>query len=91
MYEEDEMTAPIASGSFYTDGMIVMPCSMKSLAGIAAGYGGNLILRGGCLYQGRAEAGAGPKRNAFKQDSSQKYERGSKAWLHAGAAHADLL
>ena len=55
VYEEDEMTAPIASGSFYTDGMIVMPCSMKSLAGIAAGYGENLILRGAdvCIKEGR--------------------------------------
>lgn len=55
VYAEEEMTAPIASGSFCTDGMIVMPCSMKTLAGIVTGYGENLILRSAdvCLKEGR--------------------------------------
>lgn len=37
--------APIASGSFQTAGMIVIPCSMGSLSGMAAGASGNLIER----------------------------------------------
>ncbi|TSB46909.1 UbiX family flavin prenyltransferase [Alkalicoccobacillus porphyridii] len=37
--------APIASGSFKTAGMIVIPCSMGSLSGIASGASGNLIER----------------------------------------------
>ncbi|MDQ0205914.1 UbiX family flavin prenyltransferase [Alkalicoccobacillus murimartini] len=37
--------APIASGSFRTEGMIVIPCSMGSLSGMAAGASGNLIER----------------------------------------------
>lgn len=44
-YEEYEMDAPIASGSFKTDGMIIAPCSMKTVASIAHGIATNLILR----------------------------------------------
>jgi flavin prenyltransferase len=44
-YGFHEMAAPIASGSFLTDGMIVCPCSMRSLAAIAMGQGDNLLTR----------------------------------------------
>jgi 4-hydroxy-3-polyprenylbenzoate decarboxylase len=40
-----DLTSKLASGSFQTDGMIVIPCSMKTLAGIATGYSDNLLLR----------------------------------------------
>jgi 4-hydroxy-3-polyprenylbenzoate decarboxylase len=40
-----EFTAPVASGSFQTDGMIVIPCSMGTLSGIAHGASGNLLER----------------------------------------------
>ena len=54
-YEPEDMTAEVASGSFWTDGMIVAPCSMKSLAGIVSGYSDNLLLRAAdvCLKEGR--------------------------------------
>ncbi len=39
------MGATIASGTFVTAGMVVVPCSMKTLAGIAHGYSDNLLLR----------------------------------------------
>jgi 4-hydroxy-3-polyprenylbenzoate decarboxylase len=45
VYDVNDVSAPIVSGSFKTDGMIVIPCSMKTLAGIAHGYSENLILR----------------------------------------------
>ena len=44
-YDADDLGAAIASGTFPTDGMIVVPCSMKTLAGIVTGYSENLLLR----------------------------------------------
>lgn len=44
-YKPDNLMAPVASGSFRTDGMIIIPCSMKTLAGLASGYADNLLLR----------------------------------------------
>jgi 4-hydroxy-3-polyprenylbenzoate decarboxylase len=44
-HEEGNLAAPISSGSFRTEGMFVVPCSMKSLSGIAHGYAQNLIER----------------------------------------------
>jgi flavin prenyltransferase len=41
----DDQTAPISSGSFLVDGMVVVPCSMKTLAGIRTGYADGLIAR----------------------------------------------
>ncbi|WP_029590964.1 non-oxidative hydroxyarylic acid decarboxylases subunit B [Franconibacter pulveris] len=40
-----DQAATISSGSFHTDGMIVIPCSMKTLAGIRAGYAEGLVGR----------------------------------------------
>jgi len=44
-YAPGDIGACIASGSFATAAMIVAPCSMKSLAAIAHGYGDNLLTR----------------------------------------------
>lgn len=44
-YKISDLTAPISSGSFLTQGMIIIPCSMKTLAGISCGYSDNLLLR----------------------------------------------
>ncbi|SKA38771.1 UbiX family flavin prenyltransferase [Consotaella salsifontis] len=45
LYRDDDLGAAIASGSFPVDGMVVVPCSMKSVAGIHSGYAENLLLR----------------------------------------------
>ncbi|MFC0265877.1 UbiX family flavin prenyltransferase [Alloscardovia macacae] len=44
-YEPTEIGARPASGSYPTAGMVVVPCSMKTLAGIHSGYAENLLLR----------------------------------------------
>ncbi|PVX27801.1 MAG: hypothetical protein CW716_00420 [Candidatus Bathyarchaeum sp.] len=45
IYDVDDWSAPIVSGSYKTDGVVVVPCSMKTLAGIANGFAENVILR----------------------------------------------
>lgn len=54
-YTRGDIAGAIASGSFRTSGMVVIPCSMKSLAGIALGYTDDLLTRAAdvCLKERR--------------------------------------
>jgi len=45
LYSNKDFTAPIASGSYPTQGMVIIPCSMGTLGHIASGAGTNLIHR----------------------------------------------
>ena len=45
VYHNDDLTAPPASGSFVTSGMIISPCTIKTLSGIANSYSDNLLVR----------------------------------------------
>lgn len=45
VYDNENLGAKPSSGSFITDGMVIVPCSMKSLSSIANGYSDNLISR----------------------------------------------
>lgn len=55
VHSSHNMAASVSSGSFKTDGMIVIPCCMKTVAGIVSGYADNLLLRAVdvCLKEGR--------------------------------------
>jgi len=43
VYDEHDLSAPLASGAFATTGMVIAPCSMRTLAAIANGLADNLI------------------------------------------------
>ena len=45
VYDNDDLGASVSSGSFRTDGMIVIPCSIKTLSGVAHSYNESLLTR----------------------------------------------
>ncbi|MGD0659474.1 MAG: UbiX family flavin prenyltransferase [Syntrophorhabdales bacterium] len=45
VYQETNLAASLSSGSFLTEGMVVIPCTIKTLSGIAHSYNNNLIVR----------------------------------------------
>jgi flavin prenyltransferase len=45
VYDYQDMAASLSSGSFLTEGMVVIPCTIKSLSGIANSYNENLLVR----------------------------------------------
>ena len=45
VYDNRDVGAALASGSFLTDGMVVAPCTIKTLSGIANSYTNNLLVR----------------------------------------------
>lgn len=45
VYSNDNLAASLASGSVRTDGMVIAPCSIKTLSGVANSYADNLLVR----------------------------------------------
>ena len=54
-YQINDLRAPVASGTYPTAGMVIMPASMNSIASLAGGLSGNLLLRAAdvCLKERR--------------------------------------
>ena len=45
VYDPDDLAAPVASGSFPVDGMVIAPCSVKMLSAVANSYAADLVSR----------------------------------------------
>jgi 4-hydroxy-3-polyprenylbenzoate decarboxylase len=55
VYRDDDLAASVSSGSFLTEGMLVIPCSIKSASAIAYSFNSNLLVRAAdvCLKERR--------------------------------------
>lgn len=50
LHKDHDLGAPIASGSFRADAMVIVPCSAGTLAKVAAGFGDNLVARAAHVF-----------------------------------------
>ena len=92
VYDDANLTAPVASGSFLAGGMVVIPCSIKTLSAIANSYSAGLLGTGrGCHPERTAPAGSGGAGNAFTSGPSGTYAAGRRHGRHYPAADAGLL
>ena len=92
VYDNKNIGAAIASGTYPVDGMIVAPCSMKTLAGIASGYSENLLLRAADVQMKEQRRLVLMVRDALQCDPCRQHGApGTRAGRHAYAAHAHVL
>jgi len=64
-YDNKNIGATIASGSFRTDGMVIVPCSVKAAAAVAHGLADNLLARA-AESEDKQDCAAGPKQQLYQ-------------------------
>jgi len=82
LYDNDDLHTPIASGSFGADGMVVLPCSIKSLSAIVNCYSDTLLIRAADVTAqaapaaySRSAGNAAPRWASFSHAASHHNER----------------
>ena len=90
-YQPEDLAAAISSGSFYTDGMIVAPCSMKTLRHRKRVFRFAADARGGRVHQGVPQGGAYAARNAAQPHTSAQHEPCGRSRVRDRSPDADLL
>ena len=87
-----DMAAEISSGSFITDGMVVIPCSMRTLGAIATGYGEHLVHRAAdVVLKERRPLVLVVRESPLSRIAPRKHAEAGPRRGHDHSAHAGLL